>query len=65
MKYFEDPLREDDFDGFSKINKRDCLVCGDDLVTTNAARLQKAIKHKSVNCIIIKPNQIGSSPRVK
>ncbi len=65
IKYFEDPLREDDFDGFSKVHKKECLVCGDDLITTNAARLQKAIKHKSVNCIIIKPNQIGSLVKAK
>jgi len=57
--YVEDPLNEEDFDGFSKI-KKTTLVCGDDLVTTNMERLKEAIKHKSINCMIIKPNQIGS-----
>ncbi len=57
--YVEDPLNEDDFDGFSRI-KKTTLVCGDDLVTTNMERLKQAIKSKSINCMIIKPNQIGS-----
>ena len=57
--YVEDPLNEEDFDGFSRI-KKTTLVCGDDLVTTNMERLKQAIKSKSINCMIIKPNQIGS-----
>lgn len=64
LKYFEDPLDEDDFIGFSKISKN-TLVCGDDLITTNIERLKKAIKNKSVNCMIIKPNQIGSIIKTK
>lgn len=57
--YVEDPLEEEDFDGFSRILKT-TLVCGDDLVTTNLERLKEALKHRSINCMIIKPNQIGS-----
>ena len=33
---------------------------GDDLFVTNAKRLDKGIKEKSANCILIKPNQIGT-----
>lgn len=62
--YVEDPLQEEDFEGFSKI-KRTTLVCGDDLVTTNLERLKEAIKHKAINCMIIKPNQIGSIVQTK
>jgi enolase len=35
-------------------------VVGDDLIATQIPRLKKAIKLKSINAIIIKPNQNGS-----
>ncbi|MDI6737439.1 MAG: enolase C-terminal domain-like protein [Nanoarchaeota archaeon] len=62
--YVEDPLNEEDFDGFSKI-RQTTLVCGDDLVTTNLERLKEALKRKAINCMIIKPNQIGSIIQAK
>lgn len=64
LKYVEDPMHEEDFKSFSKI-KQSTLVCGDDLLTTNVKRLEKAIKMDSVNAIIIKPNQIGSLIKTK
>jgi enolase len=64
LKYVEDPLDENDFKGFSRISKK-TLACGDDLITTNMERLKEAIKNNSVNCIIIKPNQIGSIIKTK
>lgn len=57
--YVEDPLDEEDFPGFAKIKKRN-LVVGDDLTVTHLGRLKKAVKSKSINAIIIKPNQNGS-----
>lgn len=57
--YMEDPLEENDFSGFSRISKK-ALVTGDDLTVTNLSRLKKALKSKSINAIIIKPNQNGS-----
>ena len=33
---------------------------GDDLFVTNKKRLEKGIKEKSANSILIKPNQIGT-----
>lgn len=63
LKYLEDPLREDDFGGFSKIKCR--LVCGDDLIATNIERLKQAIRHNSINAVIVKPNQIGSLLKAK
>ena len=33
---------------------------GDDLFVTNKNRLEKGIKEKSANSILIKPNQIGT-----
>ncbi len=64
--YIEDPLEENDFSGFSEtIKKSKSLICGDDLTATNLERLQVAVKKKSINSMIIKPNQIGSLIEVK
>lgn len=57
--YLEDPLHEDDFMGFSRIEKKN-LVVGDDLTATHISRLKEAIKNNSINAMIIKPNQNGS-----
>jgi len=68
LDYVEDPLNEDDFSGFSKIQKsigKRCLIVGDDLTVTNFARVKKAIAMKSVSGVIIKPNQTGSLLEVK
>ena len=62
LVYVEDPLQEEDFVGFAEITKsvKSCLICGDDIFTTNPERLRKGIKLKAGNAIIIKPNQIGT-----
>jgi len=62
LLYVEDGLNENDFSGFSILKKKcgDCLIVGDDLIVTNPLRLKKAIEMKSINAIIVKPNQIGS-----
>jgi len=60
--YIEDGFDEEDFESFSKLLKKfpESLVVGDDLIVTNYKRLQKAIEKKSVNAIIVKPNQCRS-----
>lgn len=60
--YIEDAFNEEDFESFSKLLKKfpDKLIVGDDLTVTNYKRLEKAIKMKTINGIIIKPNQCGS-----
>ena len=65
--YVEDPFEENDFESFSKLLKRfpNRLIVGDDLTVTNPERLKKAISMKSVNALIVKPNQIGSLIEVK
>jgi enolase len=64
--YVEDPLEENDFNGFSELKKKtNCLIVGDDLTVTNPIRFKKAIKLKSINAIIVKPNQVGSLLKVK
>ncbi|MBX4196630.1 hypothetical protein KW805_03505 [Candidatus Pacearchaeota archaeon] len=64
LLYVEDPLEEEDFEGFSKIRKKN-LIVGDDLTATQIERLKQAIKHKSINAMIIKPNQNGSLLELK
>lgn len=65
--YIEDPFDEEDFESFSKLLKKfpNSLIVGDDLTVTNSKRLEKAISMKSINGIIVKPNQCGSLLEVK
>lgn len=59
----EDPLHEDDWGGWSLLTKElgsDTVIIGDDLLTTNKDRTQKAIEEKSCTALIAKPNQIGT-----
>ena len=59
----EDPLGENDFDGFAeftKLTKNQLQIVGDDLFVTNETRLVHGIDKKSGNAILIKPNQIGT-----
>ena len=59
----EDGLAEEDWDGWKilteKLGNKVQLV-GDDLFVTNVSRLQKGIDLGIANCILIKPNQIGT-----
>jgi len=60
--YIEDGFSEEDFESFAKLLKKfpKSLIVGDDLTVTNAERLKKAIESKSINALIVKPNQTGS-----
>lgn len=63
LYYVEDPLQEEDFEGFTELTRKvgkKCLLCGDDLFTTNVERIQKGIKVGAANAVLIKPNQIGT-----
>ena len=63
LAYVEDPLDEDDYEGFAELTDRvgdRTLICGDDLFVTNVARLQDGIDAGAGNSILIKPNQIGT-----
>ncbi len=59
----EDGLAEDDWEGWSLLTKtlgdRVQLV-GDDLFVTNVERLERGIRERSANAILIKVNQIGT-----
>lgn len=57
----EDPLGENDFEGFNMLAKKTAIqIVGDDLFVTNPARLQHGIDKDAANAILIKPNQIGT-----
>ena len=59
----EDPLDQEDWTGWTELSSalpQSVMVIGDDLITTNSKRLQKAIDKKSCNAVIVKPNQIGT-----
>ncbi|MBQ1197272.1 MAG: phosphopyruvate hydratase [Spirochaetaceae bacterium] len=59
----EDPLDEDDWDGWIEITKElgdKIQLVGDDLFVTNINRLKKGIEKKCANSILIKLNQVGS-----
>lgn len=63
LLYLEDPLAQDDWNGWSKIYSsvsQQTLIVGDDLTATNPYRLQMALDKKTITGIIIKPNQIGT-----
>lgn len=63
LVYVEDPLFEEDFEGFASLTEEvgdRCLVCGDDLFVTNVDRIEQGIEADSANCVLIKPNQIGT-----
>ena len=59
----EDPLAEDDWDGWTiatEVLGRSCQVVGDDLFVTNPDRLARGIAERAANAILVKPNQIGT-----
>jgi enolase len=60
--YVEDPVHEEDFKSMADITKKNsnCLIAGDDILVTNAARIREAIKYGACNAAILKVNQAGS-----
>jgi enolase len=63
LVYIEDPLHEEDFEGFAELTRQigdRCLVCGDDLFVTQVERIVRGVEIGAANCVLIKPNQIGT-----
>ena len=59
----EDPVDENDWDGFRKITEKlgnRIQLVGDDLFVTNKECLQKGIDNHAGNAILLKVNQIGT-----
>ena len=59
----EDPLADDDRDGwiaFTRAAGSRVQIIGDDYLTTNAARVERAAADGACNAVLIKPNQAGT-----
>jgi enolase len=57
----EDPLDEEDFEGFAEITRASGIqIVGDDLFVTNPARLARGIELEAANSLLWKFNQIGT-----
>lgn len=63
LAILEDPFAEDawgTWESFTNLVSSSTLVVGDDLLCTNPKRVEKAIKEKACNAVLVKPNQIGT-----
>ena len=59
----EDGLAEDDWSGWAELTARlgeRVQLVGDDLLVTNTSRLERAIRERAANSILVKLNQIGT-----
>ncbi len=61
IESIEDPLEQDDFDGFVELTKTlGIQIVGDDLFATNAERLRRGIEVGAGNALLWKVNQVGT-----
>ncbi|KKU92279.1 MAG: Enolase [Microgenomates group bacterium GW2011_GWA1_48_10] len=59
----EDPYGDEDWEKWKELYRKvgdKVLIVGDDLTTTNPERIERAIREKAINVVIIKPNQNGT-----
>ncbi len=59
----EDPMAEDDYAAWKEFTNRcgsKITIVGDDVYCTNIKYIQRGIKEKLSNAVLIKPNQIGT-----
>nr|DAD48670.1 TPA_asm: hypothetical protein HUJ06_018607 [Nelumbo nucifera] len=59
----EDPFDQDDWEHYNKLTceiGEKVQIVGDDLLVTNPKRVEKAIKEKACNALLLKVNQIGT-----
>uniref|UniRef100_F6HKH3 phosphopyruvate hydratase n=1 Tax=Vitis vinifera TaxID=29760 RepID=F6HKH3_VITVI len=59
----EDPFDQDDWEHYTKLTceiGEKVQIVGDDLLVTNPKRVEKAIKEKACNALLLKVNQIGT-----
>jgi len=61
LQSIEDPLEEEDFEGFAELTRTlNIQIVGDDLFVTNMKRLRKGIELGAANALLLKVNQIGT-----
>lgn len=66
LYYIEDPMHQEDFRQHKVLTHllgKRALIVGDDLYCTNHSRLEKGIKMRATNSILVKPNQTGTLSR--
>ena len=57
----EDPLHEDDAEGFAEVTRRlGIQIVGDDFLVTDPARVDEASRRGSASALLLKVNQIGT-----
>jgi len=59
----EDPLDENDWKGWKKLNKEigdKVILIGDDIFATNPKLIRRGVREQISNAVLIKPNQIGT-----
>lgn len=64
----EDPLAEDDPQGFVRFTRRvadRCLVVGDDFLVTDPGRIRAAAQAGACTAVLLKPNQRGTLTETK
>ena len=61
----EDPLAEDDWEGFAALRDRlpRVQLLGDDLLATNRERVERAAEAGAASAVLVKPNQAGTLTR--
>ncbi len=61
VQSIEDPLQQEDFEGFAELTKTlGIQIVGDDLFVTNVGRLRKGIDMGAANALLWKVNQVGT-----
>ena len=61
LKSIEDPLEQNDFEGFAEVTRLlGIQIIGDDLFVTNPRRIKEGIEKKAANALLLKVNQIGT-----
>jgi len=61
VQSIEDPLHQEDFEGFAELTKAlGIQIVGDDLFVTNVKRLMKGTEMGAANALLWKVNQIGT-----
>ena len=57
----EDPLEEEDFEGFAELTSTlGIQIVGDDLFVTSVERLRRGVKAGAANALLWKVNQVGT-----
>ncbi len=63
IRSIEDGLAENDWDGWAKLTAKlgdKVQIVGDDLFVTNKKFVEKGVKNKCANAVLVKVNQIGT-----